>query len=179
MCIIIIIRQVDRGLENTGRNIKLGVQLGQEDWLMQDQYASLVKDISIGIQAAIRKMNWSKAAGPSVEVADMLKAAYGEGTRTVKNGKIHVNWSKSWLVDIYKERKIHWYEIHNVGTWNESCGERERALLKVENWQCVVWFCGRMEHNECNFHRIIAAGEKKRQICGCGWLLWILRKLLT
>ena len=51
-------------------------------------------------------MKLGKAAGPSGVVADMLKAAGDDGTRwmtelcnaVVRDGKIPIDWSRSWLV---------------------------------------------------------------------------------
>ena len=55
-------------------------------------------------------MKLSKAGDPSSVVADMLKATGDEGTRwmtelcnvVVKDGKIPKDWSRSWLVNVYK-----------------------------------------------------------------------------
>ena len=55
-------------------------------------------------------MKLGKAGGPSGVVADMLKAAGDEGTRwmtelcnaVIKEGKIPEDWSRSWLVNVYK-----------------------------------------------------------------------------
>ena len=57
-------------------------------------------------------MKLGKAAGPSGVVADMLKAAGEDGTRwmtelcnaVVRDGKIPKDWSRSWLVNVYKEK---------------------------------------------------------------------------
>ena len=62
------------------------------------------------VEAAIGKMKLGKAAGPSGVVADMLKAAGDDGTRwmtelcnaVVTDGKIPKDWSRSWLVNVYK-----------------------------------------------------------------------------
>ena len=62
------------------------------------------------VEAAIGKMKLGKAGGPSGVVADMLKAAGDEGTRwmtelcnaVIKEGKIPTDWSRSWLVNVYK-----------------------------------------------------------------------------
>ena len=62
------------------------------------------------VGAAIGKMNLGEAGGPSGVVADMLKAAGDEGTRwmtelcnaVVRDGKIPKDWSRSWLVNVYK-----------------------------------------------------------------------------
>ena len=55
-------------------------------------------------------MKLGKAAGPSGVVADILKAAGKDGTRwmtelcnaVVRDGKIPEDWSRSWLVNVYK-----------------------------------------------------------------------------
>ena len=62
------------------------------------------------VGAAIGKMKLGKAGGPSGVVADMLKAAGDEGTRwmtelcnaVVRDDKIPKDWSRSWLVNVYK-----------------------------------------------------------------------------
>ena len=62
------------------------------------------------VEAAIGKMKLGKAGGPSGVVADMSKAAGDDGTRwmtelynaVVREGKIPKNWSRSWLVNVYK-----------------------------------------------------------------------------
>ena len=64
------------------------------------------------VGAAIGKMKLGKAGGPSGVVADMLKANGDEGTRwmtelcnaVVRDGKIAKDWSRSWLVNVYKGR---------------------------------------------------------------------------
>ena len=60
------------------------------------------------IEAAIGKMKLGKAGGPLHVVTDMLKAAGDEGTRrmtelcnaVVRDGKIPMDWSRSWLVNV-------------------------------------------------------------------------------
>ena len=62
------------------------------------------------VQAAIKKMKWSKAAGPSGVVSDMLKAAGEAGiiwvtdlcNAVVRDGRIPEDWCKSWMVNVYK-----------------------------------------------------------------------------
>jgi hypothetical protein len=62
------------------------------------------------VKRAMQKMKSGKAAGPSGVVAEMLGAAGEEGVRwmtelfntIVLEGKIPTDWSKSWIVGIYK-----------------------------------------------------------------------------
>ena len=62
------------------------------------------------VGAAISTMRPSKAAGPYGVVADMMKAAGEVGTKwmtdvcnaVVRDGRIPENWSKSWLMNVYK-----------------------------------------------------------------------------
>src|SRR5260221_14364496 len=62
------------------------------------------------VRAAIAKMKIGKAAGPSGVVAEMLKAAGEAGilwvtdvcNAIVKEGRIPVDWRKSWMVNVYK-----------------------------------------------------------------------------
>ena len=64
----------------------------------------------VEVETAIGKMKLGKAGGPSGVVADMLKAAGDDGTRwmtelcnaVVRDGKIPKDWSRSWLVNVYK-----------------------------------------------------------------------------
>ena len=67
-----------------------------------------ISEVEVG--AAISKMKLGKAGGLSGVVADMLKAAGDEGTKwmtelcnaVVSDGKIPEDWSRSWLVNVYK-----------------------------------------------------------------------------
>ena len=60
------------------------------------------------VQAAIKKMKNSKAAGPSGVVAEMLKAAGEAGTRwvtdvcnsIVREGKMPEEWCICWMVNV-------------------------------------------------------------------------------
>ena len=62
------------------------------------------------VRDAIGRMKIEKAAGPTGVVAEMLKAAGDEGVRwmtdlcnvIVREGKVPADWSKSWMVSIYK-----------------------------------------------------------------------------
>src|SRR5260221_512039 len=62
------------------------------------------------VRAAIAKMKIGKAAGPSGVVAEMVKAAGEAGilwvtdvcNAIVKEGRIPVDWRKSWMVNVYK-----------------------------------------------------------------------------
>src|SRR5260221_7084784 len=65
------------------------------------------------VRAAIAKMKIGKAAGPSGVVAEMLKAAGEAGilwvtdvcNAIVKEGRIPVDWRKSWMVNVYKGKR--------------------------------------------------------------------------
>ena len=62
------------------------------------------------VEAAIAKMKNNKAAGPSGVVADMVKAAGEVGlmwvtdvcNAVVRDGWIPEDWTKSWMVNVYK-----------------------------------------------------------------------------
>ena len=62
------------------------------------------------VEAAIAKMKNNKAAGPSGVVADMVKAAGEVGlmwvtdvcNAVVRDGRIPEDWTKSWMVNVYK-----------------------------------------------------------------------------
>ena len=62
------------------------------------------------VGVAVGGMGLGRAAGPSGVVADVLRAAGEDGTRwmtelcnaVVRDGKIPEDWSRSWLVNVYK-----------------------------------------------------------------------------
>jgi hypothetical protein len=62
------------------------------------------------VREAIRRMKEEKAAGPTGVVAEMFKAMGEDGVRrmtelcneVVREGKIPEDWSRSWMVSIYK-----------------------------------------------------------------------------
>ena len=64
------------------------------------------------VDAAIGKMKQRKLGGPTGVVSEMLKAADETGTlwmtdvcnAVVKDGKIPEDWSRSWMVNVYKEK---------------------------------------------------------------------------
>ena len=70
-------------------------------------------------------------AGPSGVVADMLKAAGDDGTRwmtelcnaVVRDGKIPKDWSRSWLVNVYKGREMHWNVLLQRNKVGRTCHE--------------------------------------------------------
>ena len=65
---------------------------------------------TLEVDAAIGKMKQGKSGGPTGVVSEMLKAAGETGTlwmtnvcnAVVKDGKIPEDWSKSWMVNVYK-----------------------------------------------------------------------------
>ena len=66
---------------------------------------------TLEVDAAIRKMKQGKSGGPTGVVSEMLKAAGETGalwmtdvavTPVVKDGKIPEDWSRSWMVNVYK-----------------------------------------------------------------------------
>jgi hypothetical protein len=71
------------------------------------------------VREAMAKVKSGKAAGPSGLVAEMLKAAGEIGVQlltdlfnaVVKEGKVPADWSKSWVVSVYKVKAMQW----NVG----------------------------------------------------------------
>ena len=104
------------------------------------------------VEAAIGKMKLGKAAGPSGVVADMLKAAGDDGTRwmtelcnaVVREGKIPKDWSRSWLVNVYKGkgdalacgsyRGIKLVE-HAMKVLERVIERRVRNIVKIDNMQ--------------------------------------------
>ena len=69
-----------------------------------------ISALKVGV--AIGKMKQGKSAGPTAVVAEMLKAAGETGTlwmnevcnAVMKDGKVPEDWSRSWMVNVYKER---------------------------------------------------------------------------
>ena len=67
-----------------------------------------ISALEVGV--AIEKMKQGKSAGPTGVVAEMLKAAGKTGTlwmtdvcnAVVKDGKVPEDWSRSWMVNVYK-----------------------------------------------------------------------------
>ena len=104
------------------------------------------------VGAAISKMKLGKAGGPSGVVADMLKAAGNEGTKwmtelcnaVVKDSKIPEDWSRSWLVNVYKGkgdalacgsyRGIKLVE-HAMKVLERVIERRVRNIVKVDSMQ--------------------------------------------
>ena len=151
------------------------------------------------VEAAIGKMKLGKAGGPSGVVADMLKAAGDEGTRwmtelcnaVIKEGKIPTDWSRSWLVNVYKGkgdalecgsyRGIKLVE-HAMKVLERVIERRVRNIVKIDSMQ-FGFMAGKSttdaifivrQLQEKYFRRSIWRGIKS-----FGWLLWIWRRLLT
>ena len=70
-----------------------------------------VEDITLEeMKSAVKKMKSNKASGPTGVVADMIKAAGEFGlvwlqelfNQVLKEGRIPNDWSKSWMVSVYK-----------------------------------------------------------------------------
>ena len=67
-----------------------------------------ISALEVGV--AIGKMKQGKSAGPTGVVAEMLKGAGETGTlwmtevcnAVVKDGKVPEDWSRSWMVNVYK-----------------------------------------------------------------------------
>ena len=66
--------------------------------------------LALEVDAAIGKMKQGKSGGPTGVVSEMLKAAGETGTiwmtdvcnAVVRDGKIPEDWSRSWMVNVYK-----------------------------------------------------------------------------
>ena len=81
---------------------------GVEDITLED---ITLEDITLEeMRSAVKKMKSNKASGPTGVVADMIKAA-GEFelvwlqellNLVLKEGRIPNDWSKSWIVSVYK-----------------------------------------------------------------------------
>jgi hypothetical protein len=112
-----------------------------------------VNEITIvEVMSAIKKMKSNKAAGPSGVVADMVKAAGGAGARwvldvcnsVVKEGKIPADWTKSWMVNVYKGkgdalecgsyRGIKLLE-HVMKILERIIEDRVRKIVKIDDMQ--------------------------------------------
>ena len=104
------------------------------------------------VHKAILKMKSNKASGPSGVVADMIKAAGASGTAwvtdlcnaVVKEGKIPDDWSKSWMMNVYKGkgdalecgsyRGIKLLE-HVMKILERVIDSRVRRIVKVDDMQ--------------------------------------------
>ena len=145
------------------------------------------------VEAAIGKMKLSKAAGPSGVVGDMLKAAGNDGMRwmnelcnaVVRNGKIPKDWSRSWLVNVYKGkgdalecdsyREIKLVE-HAMKILERVIERRVRNVVKIDSMQ--FGFMARKSTTDAIFI-LRQLQEKYLGIKNFGWLLWIWRRPLT
>ena len=103
------------------------------------------------------------------------------------DGKIPEDWSRSWLVNVYKGkgdalecgsyRGIKLVE-HAMKILERVIERRVRNVVKIDSMQ--FGFMAREKHNRCNFHCSPATGEISWQgIKNFGWLLWIWRRPLT
>ena len=106
----------------------------------------------VEVDAAIGKLKLGKAVGPSGVVADMWKAAGDDGTRwmtelcnaVVRDGRIPKDWSRSWLVNVYKGkgdalacgsyRGIKLVE-HAMKVLERVIERRVRNIVKIDNMQ--------------------------------------------
>jgi len=104
------------------------------------------------VREAMAKMKCGKAAGPSGLVAEMLKAAGEIGVQlltdlfnaVVKEGKVPADWSKSWVVSVYKGkgdamecgsyRGIKLLE-HAMKVFERVIEARVRSRIKIDNMQ--------------------------------------------
>ena len=125
----------------------------RETLTMADVIDRPCEEITIAeVQAAIKKMKNSKAAGPSGVVAEMLKAAGEAGTRwvtdvcnsIVREGKMPEEWCKSWMVNVYKGkgdalecgsyRGIRLLE-HTLKIFERVVEARVRRIVKIDDLQ--------------------------------------------
>ena len=84
----------------------------------------------------------------------------------VREGKIPKEWSRSWLVNVYKGkgdalacgsyRGIKLVE-HAMKVLERVIERRVRNIVKIDNMQ--FGFMAGEEHNRCNFHCSPATGE--------------------
>ena len=104
------------------------------------------------VKEAIGAMKMGKATGPSGVVLEMLKAAGGDGVtwmtelfnQIISDGKIPVEWRKSWVVTVYKGkgdaldcgsyRGIKLLE-HAMKVFERVIEKRVRAIVKLDEMQ--------------------------------------------
>ena len=100
------------------------------------------------VDAAIGKMKQGKSGGPTEVVSKMLKAAGETGTlwmidvciAVVKDDKILEDWSRSWMVNVYKERACGSYRGMKLLEHAMKVPEREiegrvRKIVKIDSMQ--------------------------------------------
>ena len=129
---------------------------------------------ALEVGVAIGKMKQGKSAGPTGVVAEMLKAAGETGTlwmtevcnAVVKDGKVPEDWSRSWMVNVYKGKGdaltcgsyggIKLLE-HAVKVFERAIEGRLRKI--VRSMQFGFMARTREEPDRCYFHSPSAAGE--------------------
>ena len=107
---------------------------------------------TLAVDAAIGKMKQGKSGGPTGVVSVMLKAAGETGTMwmtdvcnaVVRDGKIPEDWSRSWMVNVYKGkgdalacgsyRGIKLLE-HAMKVLERVIEGRVRKIVKIDNMQ--------------------------------------------
>ena len=81
---------------------------------------------TLEVDAAIDKMKQGKSGGPTGLVSEMLKAAGETGTlwmtdvcnTVVRDGKIPEDWSRSWMVNVYKVMPWHVAHTEALSCWS-------------------------------------------------------------
>jgi hypothetical protein len=104
------------------------------------------------VRTAVKKMKNNKAAGPTGVVSDLVKAAGEAGivwvtdmcNAVVKEGRIPADWSKSWMISVYKGkgdalecgsyRGIKLLE-HVMKILERVIDNRVRKLVKIDDMQ--------------------------------------------
>ena len=139
-------------------------------------------------------MKLGKAGGPSGVMADMLKAAGDEGMRwltelcnaVVRDGKIPNDWSRSWLVNVYKGKEdalacVSYRGIkvveHAMTVLERVIETRVRNIVKIDSMQFGL-MAGKSTRDGIFIVRQLQEKYLARTN-SFGWLLWIWRRLLT
>ena len=91
------------------------------------------------VKAAIRLAKAGKAPGPTIVVAEMLKAAGDEGVQwmtdlcnpIISKGKIPKDWKKSWMVRVYKGKG----DALNCRSYRGSYWTKWRDRVQIDSMQ--------------------------------------------
>jgi hypothetical protein len=152
------------------------------------------EEISVGeVRIAIKKMKLGKASGPSGIGAEMLKAAGEAGVlwvtdmcnAIVKEGKIPNDWTKSWMVCVYKGKG----DALECGSYRGI--KLLDQVMKVFESMMEMKLRSRVPLDDMQFgfrkgksttQAIFIVRQLQEKYLGkkeFGWLLWILKRLLT
>ena len=149
---------------------------------------------ALEVDVAIGKMKQSKSGDPTGVVLEMLKAAGETGAlwmtdvcnAVVKDGKILKDWSRSWMVNVYKGkgdalacgsyRGIKLLD-HAMKVLERVIEMRVRKIVKIDSMK-FGFMAGRSTTDAIFSPSVNCRRNIWQRIRNYGWLLWIWRKHL-